>query len=167
MKKFLRILAAFFLAVFSTSCLDSNLEDLEEFSGANIKSLNNVYYRYISDEFHEGTQDYKVKQVRIANGNWEVLKNDDETGEAEAQFDIQFSSSFEQFKGKLDMSKDIVVVVNIDQAAIIKPIEGSATLGAPGDWSKPNKYEVTAADGTKKIWTLKIDQIFNPHYVGL
>ena len=167
MKKFLRILAAFFLAVISTSCLESNLEDLPEFSDKNITGLNNVYYRYISTEFHEGTQDYKVKQVRIANGNWEVLKNDDETGEAEAQFDIQFSSSFEQFKGKLDMSKDIVVMVNLSQGAICEPIEGSTVLGAPGDWSKPNKYKVTAADGSVKIWTLKIDEIFNGSYVGL
>ena len=167
MKKFLRILTAFFLAVFTTSCLESNLEDLPEFSDKNITGLNDVCYRYISDEFHEGSQDYKVKQVRIANGNWEVLKNDDEAGEAEAQFDIQFSASFEQFKGKLDMSKDIVVMVNLSQGAICEPIEGSTALGVPGDWSKPNKYKVTAADGSVKIWTLKIDQIFNPHYVGL
>ena len=167
MKKFLGILTAFFLAVFTTSCLESNLEDLPEFSDKNITGLNNVYYRYISDDVHPGTGANKVKQVRIANGNWEVLKNDDETGEAEAQFDIQFSSTHEQFKGKLDMSKDICVYVNLSQGAICEPIEGSAVLGAPGDWSKPNKYKVTAADGSVKIWTLKIDQIFNPHYVGL
>ena len=87
--------------------------------------------------------------------------------EAEAQFDIQFSASFEQYKGKLDMSKDIVVMVNLSQGAICEPIDGSTALGVPGDWSKPNKYKVTAADGSVKIWTLKIDQIFNPHYVGL
>ncbi|WP_410520867.1 DUF5018-related domain-containing protein [Bacteroides cellulosilyticus] len=27
-------------------------------------------------------------------------------------------------------------------------------MGKPGDWSKPNKYEITAADGSKKVWTI-------------
>lgn len=164
MKKFLRILTAFFLAVFTTSCLDSNLEDLEEFSGAEITGLNNVYYRYISNETNPGSGEPKVLQTRIPNGVWSVSNNTEES--ASATFVIQFNSNFEQFKGKLSL-KELVVVFNISQGAVIKPIDGSATLGVPGDWSGENKYEVTAANGTKKIWTVKIGEVRNGQYVGL
>ena len=164
MKKFIGILTAFVLAVFTTSCLESNLEDLPEFSDAEITGLNNVYYRYISDELHPGTQDYKVKQVRIPNGIWTVTSDTEE--EASATFVIQFSQSFEQFKGKLTL-EELVVVFNISQGAVIRPIEGSAVLGTPGDWSGENKYEVTAANGKKKIWTVKIGEIRQGQYVGL
>ena len=46
--------------------------------------------------------------------------------------------------------------VTISTAARITPIEGSAALGTPDDWSQPRKFEVMAADGTKKVWTIKI-----------
>ena len=164
MRKFFYTVTAMLLAVFTTSCLDSNLEDLPEFEDAEITGLNNVYYRYISDEKHEGSQDYKVKQMRIPNGVWTVT-NDTED-EASATFVIQFNANFEQFKGKLSL-EELVVVFNISQGAIIRPIEGSAVLGTPGDWSGENKYEVTAANGKKKIWTVKIGEIRNGSYVGL
>lgn len=48
--------------------------------------------------------------------------------------------------------------MTISTAARIFPIEGSPVLGTPGDWSKENKYEVMAVDGTKKIWTIKVVQ---------
>jgi hypothetical protein len=166
MKKILGILTALFMAVCMTSCLEHDLEELEVYSDCDITGRD-IYWRWVSDEVHPGTGANKVKQVRIPNGVWTVVKNDDEAGEAEATFVIQFSQSFEQFKGKLDMSKDICVYVNLSQGAICEPIEGSAVLGAPGDWSKPNKYKVTAADGSVKIWTLSISEIRQGHWVGL
>ena len=164
MKKFIGMLTAFVLAVFTTSCLDSNLEDLPEFSDAEITSLNNVYYRYYSSETNPGNNEQKVLQMRIPNGVWTVTDNKED--EASATFVIQFNSNFEQFKGKLTL-EELVVIFNISQGAVIKPIEGSATLGVPGDWSGENKYEVTAANGKKKIWTVKIGEVRQGQWVGL
>lgn len=48
--------------------------------------------------------------------------------------------------------------VTVSTAARITPIEGSAALGTPDDWSKEHKFLVEAANGTKKIWTIKIVQ---------
>ena len=50
-----------------------------------------------------------------------------------------------------------VVAVTISTAATIKPINGAPKLGVPGDWTKDNQYEVTAADGTKKVWTIVVE----------
>ena len=50
-----------------------------------------------------------------------------------------------------------MVAVTISTAATIKPINGAPKLGVPGDWTKDNQYEVTAADGTKKVWTIVVE----------
>ncbi|NDV58894.1 hypothetical protein [Bacteroides sp. 519] len=44
----------------------------------------------------------------------------------------------------------------ISTAARIAPTDGAPELGTPGDWTHANKYIVTAADGTKKTWTIRI-----------
>ena len=63
---------------------------------------------------------------------------------------MQASSNFPaEERPKFTMS-NVVVSLNISTAAMIQPIDGAAVLGKPGDWSKPNKYEITAADGSKK-----------------
>ena len=51
----------------------------------------------------------------------------------------------------------VVVALTISTAATIKPINGAPTLGVPGDWTKDNQYEVTAADGRKNIWTVIVE----------
>ena len=59
-------------------------------------------------------------------------------------------------RGNFTESK-AVVAVTISTAATIKPINGAPKLGVPGDWTKDNQYEVTAADGTKKTWTIVVE----------
>lgn len=46
----------------------------------------------------------------------------------------------------------------ISTAARIFPIDGSAALGTPDDWTKEHKFRVEAANGTSKVWTIKIVQ---------
>ena len=44
--------------------------------------------------------------------------------------------------------------MDLSTAARITPLNGAPKLGNPGDFSaKEFKYQVTAADGTKKEWT--------------
>ncbi|MEG0468180.1 MAG: hypothetical protein RR551_07875, partial [Mucinivorans sp.] len=47
-------------------------------------------------------------------------------------------------------------IVWLSTAARIIPLNGSPVLGVPGDWTKPNKYEVTAANGSKSVWTITV-----------
>ena len=53
--------------------------------------------------------------------------------------------------------KSLVVCLNISVASIIKPAAGSVRLGVVADWSKPNTYIITAADGSTKEWTVTIN----------
>lgn len=45
---------------------------------------------------------------------------------------------------------------NVSTAARVTPINNSPTLGTPGDWTSPHQYEIMAADGSKKIWTVTV-----------
>ncbi len=48
--------------------------------------------------------------------------------------------------------------VNLSTAARIFPIEGSAKLGTPDDWTNEHKFRVEAANGDTKVWTIQIIQ---------
>lgn len=161
MKKVLSIFAVLMLAVSVTSCLKNNLEELDTFSGADITGIQGCYWRYYGTGTNPGSGEQEVEQVRILSGNWEV-SNETETS-AEATFDIQFDGNFPKSQRPKFTTREMIVVFNISQAAVIKPLEGSPELGKPGDWSKANKYEVTAANGKKKIWTVSLDEIFNSY----
>ena len=48
--------------------------------------------------------------------------------------------------------------MKVSTAAHVIPIEDAPTLGVPGDWTHTNKYVVKAADGTEKVWTVRITE---------
>lgn len=51
---------------------------------------------------------------------------------------------------------NLVVYVNVSSAARITPIEDAPKFGVPANWSKEHKYSIMAANGTIKIWTVKV-----------
>lgn len=148
MKKYLNIFAALLLAVISTSCLEHDLEELDLYSGCDVTN-GNVYYRYISDELHPGTGEYKVKQVYLAAARTQDVEN--------CTYTIRYVTTNIPEAERANFEKSAVVVLTISTAATVKPVGDAPTLGVPGDWTKDNQYEVTAADGTKKIWTIVVE----------
>ena len=149
MKKFFNIIAALLLAVVSTSCLDSGLEELDTYKDCDITS-GEIYWRYYSTDVIPGSGEQQVKQVRLARA---VEQNLDTN-----KFYIRYVTSNipEAERANFTESK-AVVAVTITTAATIKPIGDAPKLGVPGDWTKDNQYEVTAADGTKKTWTIVVE----------
>ena len=148
MKKFLNILAAMLLAVVSTSCLDSNLEELDLYSGCDVTN-GNVYYRYISDEKHPGTGEFKVKQVYLAAARTQDVEN--------CTYTIRYVTDNIPAEKRADFEKSAVVILTISTAATAKPVGDAPVLGTPGDWTKDNQYDIVAADGTTKRWTIHIE----------
>ena len=149
MKKFFNIIAALLLAVVSTSCLDSGLEELDTYKDCDITS-GEIYWRYYGNDVIPGSGEQQVKQVRLARA---VEQNLDTN-----TFYIRYVTSNipEAERANFTESK-AVVAVTITTAATIKPIGDAPKLGVPGDWTKDNQYEVTAADGTKKTWTIVVE----------
>ena len=153
MKKYFNIFVTMLLALFTTSCLENGLEDLDSYDGCDITS-GEIYWRYYGTDVIPGSGETQVKQVRLARAVQQDAENNTfyiryVTGNLPADQVSAFTTS------------NVVIAVTISTAAIIKPIDGSPTLGVPGDWSKPNKYEVMAANGDKKVWTIVVEPYQN------
>lgn len=133
-----------------TSCLTSDLDELPTFDEANITNMR-FEYRWIdnSNEFSKlGIQslDSDVTIDTIANTVNCIITvpetKDDFTDEIRA--DVTLSN--------------ILGFADISTASIIKPMSGAPVLGNVADYSAGNfQYEVMAADGSTKVWTLMID----------
>lgn len=151
MKRYIISLFATFLSmIFLTGCLTHGIDDPDElFDGADITGLQGVYYRYIDNSGKEPA----VRQVTLARAA------DINTEENTMEILCQAPGNFPEDQLPNLKTTELVVVLNISTAAIIEPLEGAPKLGVPGDWSKPNKYQITAANGTKKIWTLTLELI--------
>ena len=149
MKKYFYLIAALFVAVLSTSCLESGLDELDEYSGCDITN-GNVYWRYYGEGKIPASGEQEVKQVYLAASRTQDVEN--------CVYTIRYVTGNipEAERGNFTESK-AVVAVTISTAATIKPIGDAPKLGVPGDWTKDNQYEVTAADGTKKVWTIVVE----------
>lgn len=154
MKNIIKILIIAFVAIVSASCLKHDFETLDVYTDSEITGVQGVYWRYFGTEKLSSSGEFKVHQVRIPSGHF---KSNEEEGICE--FDFKLHSSFPSDQLSSFTVEKLVVVLNISTAANIVPIEGAPDLGKPGDWTKENKYKVTAADGTSKIWTVKAKQI--------
>ena len=154
MKKFLNILTAMLLAVVSTSCLEHDLEELDVYSGCDITRVD-CYYRWKSGETHTGTEAEKVKQVYVSAYSRTYVT--DESDPSRGVCTIRYSKTNipEQYRSVAET--EMVVYVTISTAATMKPINGAPALGIPADWTADHEYEVTAADGTKKIWKIVVE----------
>ena len=154
MKKFLNIFAALLLAVVSTSCLKHDLEELDVYSGCDITRVD-CAYRWKTGEIHPGTQSEKVNQVYVSAYSRTYVT--DESDPTKGVCTIRYSKTNIPAAYKEIAEKEMVVYVTISTAATMKPINGAPQLGVPADWTADHEYEVTAADGTKKIWKIVVE----------
>lgn len=151
MKKIISILSAFIMALTMTSCLESNLDDIDTYAENDITSVVAVYHRYYVDSDVPAAAGKQVMQAQLRVTN---VKIDAEAGTV--TFNVSTPSNLPASeKGKVS-ADNLVVIVGISTAAVITPTNGSAEFGKPGDWSKANTYEVQAGDGSKKAWTVTL-----------
>lgn len=127
-------------------------EDLPTYEEAEISAVQ-FYYRWASDAKDPITGEPVVKEQRL---NVTSTVNS-EAGTIDAVVTVPAASGdfTEAVRSQVSSSK-LWGQVSVSTAARITPIEGSAALGTPDDWSSPRKFEVMAASGTKKVWTIKI-----------
>lgn len=149
MKKLLNIMAALLLAVISTSCLNHGLEELDTYDECDI-TAGEIYWRYYGTDVIPGSGELQVKQVRLAR----AIEIDDETNTIYIRY---VTDNIPEAERDNFTQEKAVVAVTISTAAIIAPVGAAPKLGVPGDWSKANQYQVTAADGAQKTWTIVVE----------
>lgn len=142
------------LAVVATSCLEHDLEELEVFDGCDITRVD-CAYRYKTGETHPGTGAEKVKQVYVSAYSRTYVT--DESDPTKGVCTIRYSKNNIPAAYKEIAEKEMVVYVTISSAATMKPIGDAPELGKPADWTADHQYEVTAANGNKKTWTIVVE----------
>lgn len=150
MKKY-SILLTVVVMLIASSCMKFNLEDLPLNDEAEIVSIRSVAHRYRDgkDPSNGGTEDRIVNRALTITAEQDTLN---------ATWNVKCvipSNIPEAERANVTLS-NVVVSVGLSSAAIITPESGSPKLGVPGDFSSPRRYVVTAADGTKKSWTISL-----------
>jgi len=150
MKKLLKYIPLIVLSVLFSSCLKSGLDDLPAFSDAEIDNFR-FEYRWIKQV--AGNDQLKVVQITT------VKTIDSAAGTIACTLTVPaVSADFPaEVRDNVTLS-NLVGYADISLAATMAPLDGAPALGEIADFSSASsyQYEVTAADGTKKIWTLTI-----------
>ncbi|MBR4821582.1 MAG: hypothetical protein IKZ71_00330 [Bacteroidales bacterium] len=153
MKTIKYILSIISMALLCSSCLESNLKELDVFKGSDITSTF-VYYRYIDESYtHVLSGANAVKQVTLTVSN--AIDNENGT----CDITVTIPSNFPASERANISAGQLVVAVSISTAAIISPIGDSPKLGTPADWSVPHKYMIEAADKSRKEWTISVNLV--------
>lgn len=139
------------LLPFTAAC---NWEDLPAYEEAEISAVQ-FYYRWASDAKDPITGEPVVKERQMSTSS--VVKKEEGIIEATVTVPAASGDFNETVRGQVSQNK-LWGQVTLSTAARLTPIEGSAALGTPDDWSQPRKFEVMAANGNKKVWTIKIVQ---------
>lgn len=136
------------LPLLFTSCLKSNLEEIQVYQEANITSIRGMYYYFDIETTHDGNVIFSKGDISRAN-----VQIDTEAGNIVIGKATPAKANITSFS-----PQKVVMMFNISTAATIEPIEGSARLGVEADWTvgKTNKYKVTAADGNSKVWSVTV-----------
>lgn len=174
MKKIYNILAVCFLLVSATSCLHSNLDELENASDKEMTSVEYSYRFLYNDTIKKGTVNEEIQNGRVCEVIFQKqMKKVEENGLKGFQTTLTHSLNSIQKAGPTgsvtkemlyDMFKKEIgregltrlwVYVSISDAATIASLNGAPRLGAPGDFSETRSYRVTAADGSSQDYVLK------------
>lgn len=149
MKTKIIYLPILFISLFFTSCLKSGLDDIPTFKDAEIT---NFQFEYRWMEVVNGNNQLKVQTLTTTS----LVNATKDTISCAITVPAVSTTFVLATRDKVTQS-NIVGSANISNAASIKPLSGAPVLGNVGDFTASDmKYEVTAADGTKKVWNLKI-----------
>ena len=150
MKKIQIIGFAAIILVLLNGCLKKGLPEYESWD---LNNIDNVYveYRYESGKI---LNDKPVVAYQRLNVQKNVVAN---SNTIELSIDVpQASGTFtEEVRNKV-MQNYLWMYMDISTAAKIAPIGNAPKLGDPADLMKEWQYQVTAANGNAKTWTIKV-----------
>jgi hypothetical protein len=136
-----------FMLILFNSCY-SGLDDLPTYSDADILSI--TFEMRWEDP---GTHVFKVQN--LINKNL-VIDKDRQSISLTLEVPPVSGGFPESIRNATSLNK-LILISSISTAATIAPVGNTPKMGVWGDFSQSNlKYMVTAADGTKKEWTMVI-----------
>ena len=153
-KKFniLGLLILFCLSFFNSSC---SKEDLPAYDGAEITKVG-FYHRFAGPNQDAITGEHITVQKELSC-RYDI---DSEAATVNCVVTVpQANGPFtEEERNRVSQNK-LWRYFKVSTACHVTPINGAPTLGTPGDWTSEHQYELKAADGTKKVWTVRITEM--------
>lgn len=133
-----------------SSCLKKGLPEFESWD---LNNIDNIYveHRYESSKTLNG-------QPVIAYQRLNVLRTVDEAnGIINLEIAVPPASGDFTTAIRDQVTQDYLwMYMDISTAAKVAPLQASPKLGDPIDLTKDHQYQVTAANGTSKVWTIKV-----------
>lgn len=144
------LLLLLLITLASSSCLKRDLPDLPLYDQNEI-TLVNTEYRFSGSGTMNGQPIVAYQKLDVAQ---QVNK---ETGTINVQITVPAASGqFTTEERNKVVQTHLWFYYNVSTAATMKAIDGTPAPGDPADATKPLKYEVTAANGAKKVWTVNV-----------
>lgn len=154
MKKILFLLTV--LTVSLSSCLKSDLEDIESSTNCELSNVE-FEYRWITDIVDSEGNFTGVSELQYKK--LDVTKSiDSDNGKVIIELSVpKASGNFtEDIRNNVSLG-NIVGMFTVSSAASVTPIGNAPQLGVPGDFSqKTYTYRVTAAAGNYMDWVIDI-----------
>jgi hypothetical protein len=146
----LATIGLFFFATLFSSCLKSNLPTFPLDNG---DYINNVYleYRYESGQTYDG-QPVVAYQRLTVNQTIDSANNTISLAVTVPQASGSFSDSIRN----LVSQSELWSYFDISTAATMSSVGTTPKPGFSTDFTKPQTYQVTAANGNKRTWTVII-----------
>ena len=142
-----------------TSCLKSNLEDLPAFEDNFITDVKfDFRFKDATAVWVDGQPTVKVITLTVGD---KVIDKTAGTISCTLTVPAASGSFTSDIRNQVSLSS-IVGNFNISTGSAIAPLSGSPVLGVPGDFSSARQYQVTAASGTPKTWTVTVTALKKP-----
>ncbi|MDE6263816.1 MAG: hypothetical protein K2M11_01605 [Paramuribaculum sp.] len=128
-------------------------EELPSYDEADITACR-FFYRWASNEYKDDvTGEPLILEMELSTS----FSIDDEAGIANVAVTVPNAQSYFTSEVRSQVSQsNLCCQVTISSAARIAPADGHKVLGIPDDWTQPHKFIITAANGTKKEWTINV-----------
>jgi len=154
MKSIFNLSAIMALAVLGTSCLKDDLSGKYNSSLAEMTDFR-LFFKWQDTTVDQRGTPKEVTRILIKVVQLNYTKKVDANA-GTLQITPAFGVDFPAKYRSTTSTKRLWGVAYISPAAIISPLNGSPALGTPGDFSKPVAYEIMAASGNKKMWTVTV-----------
>lgn len=154
MKRFIKIKSGLILLCVVTlfsACLKKDLPAYPSWDGI---SIDKVYaeYRYNSDQLYNGQPIVAYQTLTVS----QTIDQPNSTINLTVTVPAASATGFTAAERLKVVQNKLWLYLDVSTAATVKPVGDTPKLGDPTDGTKPLKYEVTAANGSSKIWTLNI-----------
>lgn len=149
------VIALLIMSIFS-SCLKSNLPELPYWED---NFINNVFveHRYNGPKSRYNEPIVVYQKLTVTNMVVDSVKS-------RIEFTLTVPSPVGTFtaeeKAKVRQN-NLWVYIDVSTAATVAPVGNTPPLGDPTDLTKEHTYEVTAANGDKRTWTIAVTSFVN------